>query len=315
MAQSMKSVPSNMEYFEAMKTNLIKLLPHLTCFKCKSIPSAEFSNKKSFKCLNSYDSHLLCELCKGNCPCGHQINPNPCSLVSSLVNMLPFYCKNKENGCEEILFEEEMKAHVSRCIFELVTCINFDCEEEMPFKDFFDHIALPDCSFKPEINNRAELTLDDNDGNGMLWYPDQMLENPLNELLFYSFLMIEEDIIFTWIYFLGFKEDAERFTYSVKIDKNSKRSMNFRCPVKSIFESPLDIIKKREAFMIGLTIGKKLCNEQGILNLDFKIFDEKEEAKDDDNDSAISENTNDEAKDDEAKDDEAKYDQAEDDQA
>ena len=297
MAQSEKSVKDNeidikierllrKSEHDTMSKQLLKLLPHLTCYRCKSIPSVEFPNRKLFQCENP-KAHLLCDYCKRRCPCGNYVSINACSLASSLVDTLPFCCKNRGNGCKEILFQEEMRAHFSRCMFQKVSCINYSCKKEMPFENFFDHIALPTCSNVPKNKNRIKVTLTDSHRYGAYIPASIMEENPLNESVFYGVGLARDDILFAWIYFLGFKEDAERFSYSLEVNKNSKRSVKFTCPVKSIFESADNIISERDAFMISLTVGRKLCKEQGHLEFDFEIFDE--EAEDDDNDSTISE--------------------------
>ena len=263
---------SNTE-LEPLKKTLLKLLPHLTCYRCKTIPSAEFPKRKSFRCLSSH-AHLLCEICKmkSACPCGFHVNKVACSLVSSLVDLLPFCCKYRGSGCGKILFQEEMKTHVSRCLFKTVRCINIGCMKRIPFKKFLDHIILPTCSEDPEIKNLVDVFLDDETEHGTFWNPSILRKNPLNKPVFYFFAMVEDEILLAWVYYLGFKEDAERFTYSLEVNKNSKRSVKFTSPVKSIFESPENIIKECDAFMIGLPIARKICerNKTKVLLLNVK---------------------------------------------
>ena len=278
--------------FELMKAQIIKLLPELTCYDCGELPNAQCANQEKFKCLNPSESHLLCHDCKEGrdsveegCPCGSNLSKIACSLVSSIMDMLPFSCKNRYSGCEEVLFQEEMKAHLSRCMFEYVHC--FYCDEYMPFQEFLnDHIDLPPvCSTIPEIENKVEIKLDD-DSDDFDWKPSLVQKNPLNKPLFYFVCETGEDIVHAWIYFLGFIEDAKRFTYSLEV--NSGRSVKFTGPVKSIFEDHDDIRQERDSFMIGLPIGKKLCKEHGNLVFNVEIFDKKEEVKDDEHDSAMS---------------------------
>ena len=293
MTQSVQSTPSNTD-FELMKTQVVKLIPHLTCDNCEGVPNAENPKEEKFRCLNTSNAHLLCKFCKkhiagGKCPvrnCGSKISKSACPLVSSLIEMLPFCCKYREWGCEEVLLQEEMKAHFSRCIFSEMTCINLDCEmPSMSLKLSFDH--MPACSIIPEIENIVEIKLDDKCEHGTYWKPSLIQRNPLNKPLFYFFAEVDEcDIVYAWIYFLGFKEDAERFTFSLEV--NSKRSIKFTGPVKSIFEDRDEIIHDRDAFMIGVPIGKKLCNEQEKLEINVEIFNEKAEAKEEEEDSAIS---------------------------
>ena len=284
MAKSVETVK-----FEVEKALVIKLLPHLTCFRCKNVPDAELPNQEKFKCL-SPEAHLLCQVCKeycvktkkGKCPCGSNVSTIACPLASSLVDMLPFCCNNK--GCQEILSREEMKTHLSRCPFEIITCINLDCEDDMPFKHYLDHLL--DCATFPKVKSQVEIILEDEKS---YWLPSQVQTNPLNKPLFYFCCEVEDDIQFlcAWIKFLGFKEDAERFTYSLEV--NSTRSFKFSGPVKSFFDRREDIMQECDAFMIGFPIAKKICEESGGLALVFniEIFDKKAEVKHKD-DSAMS---------------------------
>ena len=284
--------------FEVKKTQIIKLLPHLMCTICAETPNAQSPSQEKFRCLNPSDPHLHCYECKEKCveieggkctiyKCKRDLCTIACPLISSLVDTLPFCCTNRPSGCQEVLFQEEMKTHLSRCIFEDVSCINTDCPSEgfIPFKDYMDHLVLPDCSTIPEVQNKVKIKLDDEDTYHL---PSQVQKNPLNKPLFYFYCNICSGIVYAWIYYLGFKEDTERFTYSLEV--NSTRSIKFSGPVKSIFEDPYDIIHEQDALMIGLPIGKMLCkeSEDSALVFDIEIFDKKEEVKDDSNDSAMS---------------------------
>ena len=272
-----------------MKALILKLLPQLTCYKCKSIPRADDSYKTGYKCLNPNDFHFICEKCKGKCPCNFNVSKKPCELASSLLEMLPFCCKNRKAGCEEILCKEEMKSHHEECIFEKVTCIHKHCRKEMPFKSFLDHLGSAECIRILDVGKDAKFILpfrNTMDGDG--WSPRKIESNPLNEPLFYLVGLLQNEIAHFWIYYIGFKNEADRFSYSLEVGDKSFYYVNFVGPVKSIFESFDDILKARDIFMIGTSALRRICNEDKLFECVLNIIDKKAEAQDSEDDSGVS---------------------------
>ena len=294
------------ETLELMKKHLLKSLPSLTCFICKKIPDPEFPWRLGFRCSNQIENHLVCRNCKlkakpfysdgdtlrlfavQNCLCGFSIGSKACPLYSNMIAMLPFCCKNRKNGCNEILFHEQMTLHLPECGFQTVTCINLKCQEKLPLNDVLDHFKSKSCIYKDEntMDNKISLTLMIGiDGN--FWEPIEATKNPLNKPLFYSVGQVSDGIIFLWIYFIGFKEEAERFTYAIEVDQNPTRMIKFVGTVKSIFESSDDIVKKRDAFMIGVDNFRMISNSNDDLDFIYEITDKKAEVKDSDEDSGV----------------------------
>ena len=151
--------------------------------------------------------------------------------------------------------------------------------KEIPFKDFLDHIALPNCSAVPDGKNLVLMEIGEDGEHGDFWMPTPVQYAPSEKSLFYFFARVDEEMVFAWIYFIGFKEDAEKFTYTINVSTSSKWCIKFTGPVKSIFESPNDICEKFDTFMIGLQLGKKLCKEEKKLAFEFSVMDDKAEAR------------------------------------
>ena len=277
-----------------MKDKLLKLLPQLTCYKCKRIPRADDSYHTTYKCLNPNDPHLLCEKCKEKCSCNFNVNKKACPLVSSLVEMLPFCCKNREDGCKEILIKEEMKSHHEECIFEEVTCINRGCKKKMPFKVILDHLGSDDycskqlCNLGKGKTLKMKLTYTD---DGSYWHPFKVESNPLNEPLFYVIGFKQNKTAYIWTYYIGFKKEANRFSYSLEIGDKTCHYINFVGQVKSIFESYDDIVNTGDVFTICIPALQKLCDKDKEFECVLNIIDKKAETQDSDDDSGVSDET------------------------
>ena len=277
--------------FEAMKDKLLKLLPQLTCYKCKRIPRADDSYYTNYKCLNPNNPHLLCDKCKEKCSCNFNVSKKACPLFSSLVEMLPFCCKNRENGCKEILSKEEMKSHHEECIFEEVTCINIGCQKKMPFKVILDHLGSDgNCNkhiWNLEKGKKLKMALPKTD-DGVFWYPTKVESNPLNEPLFYVVGFQQNMTAYIWTHYIGFKKEANRFSYSLKIGEKTGHYINFVGPVKSIFESYHDMVNAGDVFTICIPALQRLSNKDKGFECVLNIIDKKAETQDSDDDSGVS---------------------------
>ena len=278
--------------FNASKAQLLDLLPQLTCYKCESFPRAD-GNNKYYRCLEAYASHLLCENCKETCDeryCdGEEVSQIPCPLILRLLEMLPFCCKNRKNGCEEIQFAEKMKSHHAECVFEEVKCINSSCAKKMPFIEALDHLS-DDCKKnRSKIEKGAKLKLPLKEKYSDYWHPHEIESNPLDKPLFYAVGKHQNGIAHIWIYYFGLKMEANRFSYSLEVGEETSYFTKFVGPVKSIVEDYEDIMKARDVFMISVSALQRICNEDNIFECVLNIIDKKAESQDSDEDSGVSE--------------------------
>ena len=283
----------NQSQLNELKAVLLDFLPKLTCYKCKSIPRADDPYLIGYKCSNPNVPHLLCNKCSGKCPCNSNVSKEACPIILRVVKMFPFCCKNRKAGCEEILFERKMKSHHAECIFEEVRCISTECREKMPFKEVLGHLGSDECKatkpmLKLEKGAKLSLMLDYTD-DGLYWAPQEIKDNPLDEPLFYSVGMMQNGISHIWIYFVGMKMQADRFSYSLEIGDKTNHFISFVGPVKSIFESYEDILKAGDVFMFSVSGLQKLSNKDKRFECVLNIIEKKAETQDSDDDSEVSE--------------------------
>ena len=205
-----------------------------------------------------------------------------------------FCCKNREDGCKEILMKEEMKSHHEECIFEEVTCINRGCKKKMPFKVILDHLGSDDycskqlCNLGKGKTLKMKLTYTD---DGSYWHPFKVESNPLNEPLFYVIGFKQNKTAYIWTYYIGFKKEANRFSYSLEIGDKTCHYINFVGQVKSIFESYDDIVNTGDVFTICIPALQKLCDKDKEFECVLNIIDKKAETQDSDDDSGVSDET------------------------
>ena len=269
-----------------------KLLPDLTCKKCKRIPNPEFPHRSWYTCSNS---HLFCDLCADlNCTeCELEINESPSSLMTNLVKELPYYCKNKENGCQEINFLEEIKTHHLKCIYEKISCINQKCRNKPLFSEFSSHLSK--ClDSKNVVDNSSTIEF---------LFPDpfiadfdnvyfKILNNFFNEPVFYYMIHIRRNSTYHWIYYVGLKDDAQRYSVSFKIGDEEKEFYFYVGSVRPVSESINKIVNEQLAFTIDTKVYKRLSytrDQQQWLRISFNVMDKKALVQDDDEeDSGIS---------------------------
>ena len=120
------------------------------------------------------------------------------------------------------------------------------------------------------------------------WYPHKIERNPLNEPLFYSVGIIKDGFSYFWLYYIGFKKQADQFSYSFKVGDKNRHYVNFFGPVKSIFESYDDILEAKEVFTIGIPALQRLCSKNKLFECMLNIIDKKAEIQDSENDSGVS---------------------------
>ena len=112
------------------------------CLLCALCANVAYKPKCCNACLATF-----CEDCirnafsaKGTCLCGdkNQIVEAP-KLISKMLSKRQFYCKNQENGCDEMVFYENVVEHEKTCKFNLISCKNTECDTKMLENDIIKH--------------------------------------------------------------------------------------------------------------------------------------------------------------------------------
>jgi hypothetical protein len=101
------------------------------------------------ECLNIFCQSCINENIKKNdsCICGvdkKKIVTAP-KLIFDMLSKKFFYCKNKEEGCEQIINYNDILSHENNCRFRLIKCKNKECNIWKKNEDIEEHEK--DCEF------------------------------------------------------------------------------------------------------------------------------------------------------------------------
>ena len=78
----------------------------------------------------SYCEKVACGKCNFNC-CRNRNQAT--TLPWSLLQFLPYQCKNTKYECQEILEKEELFDHEKYCDYQKVHCAKIDCQTDVSF--------------------------------------------------------------------------------------------------------------------------------------------------------------------------------------
>ena len=104
---------------------------------------------------------------------------------------------------------------------------------------------------------------------------------------FFEVGVVTDQFMFRWIYILGDPDVAKNFDYHVKI-KLGRFEQTFIGQVRSLSEYCYDITNSFEAFFMPIVRMKKFLDADSKLVLEYQIRNMKDEAKDDNEESGIS---------------------------
>ena len=119
-----------------------KIDESLLCGICQEVP---FHPEECVTCQNMFCSECITAWiekkakCPYSCPPPYQ-SSRPHKLIRQALSALKYTCKNKENGCEEVLAMESIEKHEGKCGFGKIKCpISEECKEEMMRKELEEH--------------------------------------------------------------------------------------------------------------------------------------------------------------------------------
>ena len=212
---------------------------------------------------------------------------------------MKYNCVNAKNGCQEVLAETALEGHESECIYRLVQCLKnalpSSCAEIVAFRDVIQHfeghkkVALKE--LKLEIKYTADWNFDVS-LNGDNCFFDPIKFNLKNQ----TFLLLhktEKKIVYLWVYMLGSPNEAKHFSYTLKLF-GPKTNLTIDGKVAAIDE-PFHILAytgKCFAYPHEMFIAQFL-DEEKKYEYSLKIRNLKEEAKDENYESGISDNDED----------------------
>ena len=279
------------------REELLGLIPELQCHKCKNVPGP--TQKDRYSCTNA--GHTLCEEHKAECPCGSLVGKSPSPFIAKFLLNKPWMCQNYRNGCLEMNVNvEDLDHHQQKCIYRQVFCPNMSCEDgdKVLFKDIFDHLKI--CMNEPieeeEMFKGGEDKLDtnidtyvidvENTKNAVSWYPSKMTSTC--GAVFITSSCIENKTFYTWCCLLGSSDEANNYSCAYSVTNKIGEKFNYSGPVHILDKKYDDIIASGSLLGIGIIAVRKSLNAEEGLQVKITIRNLKEEAKDDDMESGVS---------------------------
>ena len=276
------------------RKSLESIIDSLQCFSCKDVPGFKKEQRNRYSCVD--ESHQLCEKCKPACDCGSLVGKRPNPALKKLLKDLPVFCQHYKTGCREMFLQaESLDDHQQGCIFRQVycptiVCDNIDCNEKVLFKDVIDHLKpmLEESSWIFAAENNHVALLDTElivDGSHIIWYPIYIKINSGVE--FFLVGKVVNKIAYFWLYIVSSPLQAKNYAYTLSVTGKSGKAFSCYDFVRPLDKGPDEIIDEQSVFMIGTKIIKEIRNEDNKLALEVTIHDLKEEAKDDNEESGV----------------------------
>ena len=283
-------------FLEVMNKTVSKIRNDLICQICKG--HARPGKKHWYRCLRM---HQICQDCVSKrCTCGQPISLEYCKMTEELLNVkgMKFNCVNTKNGCQETHAENAFEDHESECIYRMVPC---PCKKHVvTFQNVIqhyedEHLVAGDTDQEMSSGNLSEKILT----NCYLDEGDLCVRLTKFSLNNQTFLLAEQKIDETryyWVYMLGSPMEAKHFSYTLKFFGQDSK-LSFEGKVASIDESFWTISAAGKYF----SIPHKQFSAQFFLHGDeenqyeysLEIKNLKEEVKDENYESGISDNEED----------------------
>ena len=275
---------------------LLGLIPELLCHNCKSVPGPTEKQKKRYSCINA--AHTLCEDHKTECPCGSKVVKSPSRVIAKLLQNLPWMCQNYKTGCRESKTDvEELEHHQGKCIYRQVFCPYVVCnKEEVFFKDVIDHLRtfhkLKIVEHKMVVGKintfRVRLANSNNFNSDFSWFPCKITTSC--GAVFFSVGKTIAKTVYFWTIFLSSSDEARRYSCRYSVVSKIGEKFNFEGPVHTLDKGHMDIIDSGSLLTIGVNAARRsTTNDNKVYEMEITIRNLKEEAKDDDVESGVSE--------------------------
>ena len=263
----------------------------LKCHICESRLNA--GEDRWYRCTASA-SHWVCHDCKKvkekHCSCRYSIGGDFCKLIEAALNVdtMRFKCENLSRGCNQTLDKEGMIIHQTECIYRLVKCPWIPCKSSVLVHKLLDHMekCVDVASITGNFGHKIELTAEFDLFNNMDAWKPRKLE--IDQYVFLEVRSAIKDAFCHWIYFVGSPNEARKFDFTIDYS-NSNRTFIHSDYVFSINETSESVSSKCFP-MRSLHFKEKFTDpdDKGKFAYTIKIRNLKEEAKDDNVESGIS---------------------------
>ena len=229
-----------------------------------------------------------------------KVGKSPSPFIANVLQDLPWMCQNYKTGCREIKMNgEDLEHHEGKCIYRQVFCPDLDCpvdkdSKKILFKDVVEHLntAHEGDVFKmydAKGNTFYGTYLTEKCGleNGHVWVLGKFTSSC--GALFFTGSKIVKDSFCFWVILIGSSDEAKKYSSTISVTSKIGEEFNFSGPVHTVDEGADDIIASGSLLSIGINAAKRSLNEEKKLDFKITIRNLKEEAKDDDMESGVSE--------------------------
>ena len=206
-----------------------------------------------------------------------------------------FTCKNEERGCRRILDDKAMVYHESECIYRLVKC--FVCWYKVPVHELLEHMKAKNdyVDRKYDVKVGAKVTLSHTFNEKDLKSTFCLLPIRLHfDNRVFLFVGKRRDLFYCWIQLIGSEREAKNYYYTLEFhgtDPNTRHV--YTTQVMPIDETSESIIAANKCFGIKFSSFKtQFVHDDFRCKFSISLRNMKEEAKDDNEESGISDDDN-----------------------
>ena len=184
--------------------------------------------------------------------------------------------------------KDDMKKHEEVCVYRPIYCPDLSCSEKVTYVGLMDHFgeAHKYCEIKTVMNNSKFKikTKIGTDVSARCFLPTLIKTFDQN---FFVEVVIDDEFLFSWIYIHGDPDSAKNYGYEVKVSTLFAK-MNISERVHSLTKHSNDVKKGCLAFSMPKVRLEEFLDEDSNLVLEYQIRNLKEEAKEDNVESGIS---------------------------
>ena len=273
------------------------MIPELQCHQCKDVPGPHGDERNRYSCTNA--AHVLCEDHKNKCPCGSDVGKSPSLAIDKVLQIFPWMCENYKFGCRESkMIVEDLEHHQRKCIYRQVffpKCRMCAFTKKVSFKDVMDHLQI--CLDEPIEEGKMStyepnkfvvtfdviVDLEEND----VWDPIKITN--ASGAVFFAIAFVRNDTFYVYISLLGSADEAKNYACDYSITNKMGEKFHYIGPVHTLDKGYYEIIDSGSIFGLLDGAAERSANDEKELKVEITIRNLKEEAKDEDMESGVSE--------------------------
>ena len=200
---------------------------------------------------------------------------------------MQFKCENLTRGCQETKEKEDMIFHQTECVCRLVKCPYLGCKSEVPFYELLEHMKRNYCTYTTQKATFGKKVKEYHELESPLIPERVEIENTT----FFIIVKEKDGAFYHWIQLYGSPQEAKNFSCTLEYFQKESEKIAFSqtLEVISIDETADSIIENGKC--LGASIkyfSSKIANGYGRFDYNYEIRNLKEEVKDENVESGVS---------------------------